>query len=157
MLEQQPGRWPYYSVELTLQPGEFCQVGDVVDNIQTAHAMAAAAVQVQEIWADDSDLEYYALIYGESRTFEHFKDEPASEDEDSSGTWREKAATLRPASCWRTSRPMACICGNPSEPSNSVRLCRTRSRPGPLPTDPLSTTLTLRLRSSTARSSTAVP
>jgi hypothetical protein len=82
MNEKQPGRWPYYSVNLALWPGEFCQIGDVVDDFQTAHRMAAAAIQVHGIWTEDSEVEHFAVIYGESRTFDGFSEEPASEEED---------------------------------------------------------------------------
>jgi hypothetical protein len=82
MSEKHPGRWPYYSVDLALWPGEFCQIGEVVDDFQTAHQMAAAAVQVHRIWTEDRDVEHFALIYGESRTFDGFSDDPASEEED---------------------------------------------------------------------------
>jgi hypothetical protein len=82
MSEKHPGRWPYYSVDLALWPGEFCQIGDVVDDFETAHHMAAAAVQVHGIWTEDSEVEHFALIYGESRTFDGFSEEPASEEED---------------------------------------------------------------------------
>jgi hypothetical protein len=82
MSEKHPGRWPYYSVNLALWPGEFCQIGDVVDDFQTAHHMAAAAIQVHGIWTEESDVEHFAEIYGESRTFDGFSDDPASEEED---------------------------------------------------------------------------
>src|SRR5262249_12950260 len=82
MSKKHPGRWPYYSVNLAVWPGEFCQIGDVVDDFQTAHRMAAAAVQVHGIWTEDSNVEHFAESYGESRTFDGFREEPASEEED---------------------------------------------------------------------------
>ena len=38
-------------------------------------------IWIHEIWTEGSDVEHFALIYGESRTFDGFTEEPASEEE----------------------------------------------------------------------------
>jgi hypothetical protein len=100
------GHWPYFSVELALWPGEFHQIGDVVEDFGIAHQMAVAAVQVRDIFGNDDDPEPFALIYGESRTFNDFEDEPDSEEEDFD--WYMEGESRDPA----TRGQLACVAGD---------------------------------------------
>jgi hypothetical protein len=100
------GRWPYFSVELALWPGEFLQIGHVVEDFGIAQQMAVAAVQVRDIFGNDDNPEAFALIYGESRTFNDFVDEPDSEEEDFD--WYMEGESRDPA----TREQLACVAGD---------------------------------------------
>jgi hypothetical protein len=102
------GRWPYFSVELALWPGESHQIGDVVEDFGIGHQMAVAAVQVRDIFANDNEPEPFALIYGESRTFDDFdfEGEPESEEEDFD--WYMEGEGRDPA----TREQLACVAGD---------------------------------------------
>ena len=70
--------------------------------------MAVAAVQVRHIFGNDDEPEAFALIYGESRTFDDFdfEGEPDSEDEDVD--WYMEGESRDPA----TRGQLACVAGD---------------------------------------------
>jgi hypothetical protein len=102
------GRWPYCSVELAVWPGEFHQIGDVVEDFGIAYQMAVAAVQVRDIFANDDEPEPFAVIYGESRTFDDFDFEGEPESDEQDFDWYMEGEGRDPA----TRAQLACVAGD---------------------------------------------